>query len=498
MSWARFEAIAADSAQWLWGTAQGAFNEKASTSQIIVDAVIGMIPLVGDGTAVRDLIAVSIGLADDPKKRDDVWQWALLVILLFALIPVLGGVIKGVGRLLIRLGVTLAHTKGLARSRLVIEAAQDIVALLNRLGEGNAERFLKRLNFEHYQSQIMGKFHDFIYTINGVLVSINRKTANTRLLSWFAEASAALTKKLNWLLEKGQSMIPQALKTLNDTLKEIQAVVYSGGQTTSKTVAHTAASGEKAAVHYADELKLLEGEGALISARGGWQQNPASLDKAEKKGLYKHDPGYPDLGLRASDISTYSGKIVNRALEPGETIYRVFGPVRAEGVHGYKQGGAALAAGNPKYTNKFWGIGPPPKTAEEWRHLSAVLDEWNHDGFMLVGTIKEPNRVKGCVGKISEQAGDKIKGQYLTGGGKQVMLEIPGELAGKLNSIGDKVIAEGKPQTLLLDGVEWVIRPTGWKDVNGIHGYGQLAKQAGVQTARLGTREQASKEHRNE
>jgi hypothetical protein len=87
VSWSWFKATCYDAGSWLWGTVQGAFNEKSSLSQIIVDAVIGMIPLVGDVTAVRDLIAVSIGLVDDPKKRDDTWQWVLLVVLLFALIP---------------------------------------------------------------------------------------------------------------------------------------------------------------------------------------------------------------------------------------------------------------------------------------------------------------------------------------------------------------------------------------------------------------------------
>ncbi len=47
LSWSQFRAMTADVGSWAWGTAQGAFNEKASLSQILVDAVIGMIPLVG-------------------------------------------------------------------------------------------------------------------------------------------------------------------------------------------------------------------------------------------------------------------------------------------------------------------------------------------------------------------------------------------------------------------------------------------------------------------
>jgi hypothetical protein len=69
LTWSKFKSICADVGDWTWGTVQGAFNEKASFSQILVDAVIGMIPLVGDGTAVRDLIAVVMGLINDPKKR---------------------------------------------------------------------------------------------------------------------------------------------------------------------------------------------------------------------------------------------------------------------------------------------------------------------------------------------------------------------------------------------------------------------------------------------
>src|SRR6185312_8619282 len=108
-TWSHFKAVCADVSSWTWGTVQGAFNEKASISQIIVDAVIGMIPLVGDATAVRDLIAVVIGLVDDEEKRDSTWQWVLLVVLLFALIPVIGGVVKGVGRIIVKVAEEAAH-----------------------------------------------------------------------------------------------------------------------------------------------------------------------------------------------------------------------------------------------------------------------------------------------------------------------------------------------------------------------------------------------------
>jgi hypothetical protein len=97
-----FKSISLEMGDWIWGTVKGAFNEKAKSSQILVDAVIGMIPLVGDVTAVRDLIAIVLGLATEPRKRDEKSQRIMLVIMLLALIPVLGGVFKGVGRLVVR------------------------------------------------------------------------------------------------------------------------------------------------------------------------------------------------------------------------------------------------------------------------------------------------------------------------------------------------------------------------------------------------------------
>jgi hypothetical protein len=50
-----------------------------------------MIPVVGEVTAVRDIIAVTIGLSLDDSKRRDKLEWLTLTLLLFALIPVVGG-----------------------------------------------------------------------------------------------------------------------------------------------------------------------------------------------------------------------------------------------------------------------------------------------------------------------------------------------------------------------------------------------------------------------
>lgn len=147
------------------------------------------------------------------------------------------------------------------------------------------------------------------------------------------------------------------------------------------------------------------------------------LREIEKQGFYKHEPGYPNLTAyapygRSQQVTTFGGKIVNRPLAQGEEIYRVFGP---EGVTHGALVERSYGPGAVSNRTNFWGLGTPPKTAEEWRKGAAVLDEWNRDSFIVQGTVREPNAIKACTGKIAEQGGRDIPGQYLPGGGKQAM-----------------------------------------------------------------------------
>ena len=45
MSGGEYMRMVTDAGNWIWGVVQGGFNEQQSVSQIIVDAVIGMIPV---------------------------------------------------------------------------------------------------------------------------------------------------------------------------------------------------------------------------------------------------------------------------------------------------------------------------------------------------------------------------------------------------------------------------------------------------------------------
>lgn len=490
LSWAHFQSICADVSDWTWGTVQGAFNEKSTTSQVLVDAAIGMIPIAGDVTAVRDLIATIMGLINDPKKRESTWSWILLVVFLLALIPVFGGVAKGAGRIAVRVLEDASKVVGPERVKLITEGAQEITKFLNRIGGGNAERWFANFHPAAYQAEIMEKFNDFTSMLDRTLGQVQKKMGSL-MPEELGNAIQKMRKAFVDIKEKGAEMIPNAIKEFDQKLREIQACIYSGGETTSRTALHEVATGDRA-VTRAEESRLIE-DGVLPqrSALGGWKQNAADPMKPKTWGGYKPEPGYPDLTKRVDDgrlsqIAAFSGAIANRELREGEGLYRVFG--KAGDTHGVEVGEAYSGGA-------WWGVGEAPKTAKEWRKKSGVLDEWNRDGFIVEAKIGKSPGPKACVGTISEQSGKKLPGQYLEGGGTQAFFYMDQDAQKMLTFLGQHVMETGQPFEWVdkASGMIFNIRPTGWKDANGIWGYIRGPSPGQVATVGLAKSELSSK-----
>ena len=211
-------AFGIEAVNWIWGTAKGGFNQKQTVSQIVVDALIGMIPLVGDLTAVRDILAILIGMANGPKKRESKLEWLALVVMLFALIPVIGGAIKGVGKLLLKGGKEAAEA---------LAKIEEVVAILNRPGVGNALKWVQELNLESYGGEILGRWQELIRRLDMVFDSIQSRLKGV-IAPWMLEYVGKLKTKVQELAQKGEAMIPVALKELNERLKAAQRQLYKG------------------------------------------------------------------------------------------------------------------------------------------------------------------------------------------------------------------------------------------------------------------------------
>ena len=495
----QFKHMATEVAGWLWGTVQGAWNEKQTAGQIIVDAVIGMIPLVGQATAARDIIAVGSSLADSPEKRDNVWQWVLFVVLLLSLIPVMGGVLKGVGRLTIHAAQDAAQNS----AKLAV-LADDMVALLNRLGHKDAVKFLRTLDFLKYEAQLIERCRALCDTVILVLNRYVMKFGKV-LPQSFTTRMHALAHGFEQVKLGAGTMIPKAVKELNAQLKKIQAHVIAGGvPPPARTTVFEAQTGRKV-VTYTDEARLIEsGARKSIIRAGKYPQNMASAHegaRADIAKVYRHEAGYPDLLARTEEvivkgkpvkyypaIAASSGKIKNVDLgDEGVTLFRAFGPDGS--THGVKVDGSSPGG-------FWWGVGDAPKTAEEWRQKSAVLDEWNRNGMVAILRIPPGGKVKvpACTSTISEQYGKKIAGQYLEGGGKQAAVDF--SLVPDMADISDrfsKLVKMGGGKSTLPNGVILEVRHSGWKGINGKVGYGSEVIPGAGMVERLGMTEMQSK-----
>jgi hypothetical protein len=415
---------ALDASDWLWGTVQGAWNEKQSTSQVIVDAVIGMIPLVGDVTAARDLIAVSTRLASDPAKREDTMEWVLLVVLVFALIPVIGGVIKGVGRLLI---------KGIREGADNAQVLKDIVEFCNRIGHGNAVAWVRQLHIAGYQAQVLAKFNELMDLLVQALTRMRDR------LGWFASdgmrrACTEWIDNFQALKAQGARMIPRAIRELDAWMRQVQRAVYQGQW-------HTVTPGVRHITREAEAALIENAPRKLPRQRSG---HPANAFED-----YQHVQGWPDLRKGAKrdpdskkyfseTIAAFSGPMRAVELKPGQTIYRVLLP---------SQNGKASP----------WWLEKLPETAQEWRELLAVLDKFNKNNFFIKYTIPEGTTLKAWRGQAAEQFHGRV-GQYLPGGGTQLFVDFPAHI---------------KAEVLELPALS-----TGWGKTTKRYGYGPQADAA--------------------
>lgn len=446
-----------DVGDWVWGLIQGNFNEQQTISQLLVDAVIGMIPIVGDVTAVRDLIAVVLKLIEHPEKREEVMEWVTLVVLCFALIPVAGGVIKGVGKLVMRAGKNAAEHPKLVKA---------IIEVINRFGHGNAVTWFKKLELTQYTAQIKGKFAELLFRLDGVLHGVARKF-DWVLPDTMLQRMQQLRDGIAALRKLADRMIPQAIKDLSERLKLLQKQLYEGEWV---PVPSSLKSSSREA-----EARIVE---TLKDPRDTpmWKTMPFPPTPKED---YVHKLGWPDLDkIKNGDvIPTFSGPIKPLDLKEGTKIYRV------------------LTTGKPgDNAGLFWILEKDlPKSGPEWRKTFAVLDDWNTDGTIIEMTVPVGG-LRAWSGKVASQidntATSATKGQYLEGGANQLVVDWWGFPDKQFVEAFKKVAHDGKPVVLHGEHVTATVvaRDTNW---TGLMGINVPSKQADA--LRLGAHEAASK-----
>lgn len=157
----RAEAVSAFDAaiDWAWGTAQGDFNKDQSTSQLVVNTILGVIPLVDQALDLRDLVSgvrdlVEFYSEDEDKQKSrpemlglsyEAWLWLGLFLIALGCIPEVGSVVKGLLKGLIRFLQKAGKTAAELSPQDLRRLWELLLRIMNYLGihSGNAHRWLK-------------------------------------------------------------------------------------------------------------------------------------------------------------------------------------------------------------------------------------------------------------------------------------------------------------------------------------------------------------------
>ncbi|MBN3805851.1 hypothetical protein GXB81_22770 [Paraburkholderia sp. Ac-20336] len=446
----RIWAHAVAAADWVGGALKGEFGQQQTIGQIIFDATLSMFPLLGEGTAARDSIAIILRMSDSRQSLEDKWEWIRLTLCMIAVVPILGGVLKGVGKLLVR---TADKSEDLAK------LAEEIVLFVNRMCYGNAYAWLRTLNFMQYQGKIL----------DGLAEALNRFSRGSQYIvhnmgdvlpPHVVAYLSGLPEKFQPIRSAAGRRVPQALRDLNEALVRVRAHLVEG------TFADISVGSGKITTHEA------EGQLSTLARDAGRAVHPAA-----GLGDYRHVDGWPDLtgdehiridkttnGITYEVIASFSKlkPIEAITLKPGQyALARVLDNTKRTTKSGYKLKGEVTSKTK---RSKNW-LPRMARNGHEWREKWAVKMDWNHNGAYItldhIPTLEELRRagipnipddwtgLRIWRGEVSSQF-DEDLGRWLEGGETQFIIDFD------------------DPYNKVLE--EYVMRltekPTNWTDVN--------------------------------
>lgn len=446
----RIWANAAAAADWIGGALKGEFGHQQTTGQIVFDATISMFPLLGEGTAARDTIAIVMHMAHNRQAVEDRWEWIKLVLCLLAVIPVFGGVVKGVGKLVVR---------AFEKSEDLAKLAAEVVMFVNRMCHGNAYEWLRKLDFMQYQGKVLDAVTETLDRLSGACRWIVKNMGDA-LPSHVVAYLSDLPAKLQPVRNAVNRMVPQALRDLNDCLVRVRAHLVEG-----TFVDISVGSGRVV-------TREAEGQLSTLARDAGKAPHPPASRED-----YHHVEGWSDLTSSSHSVTddltketTYTviesfsklTPIEAVTLEPGQYILaRVLDNTVRTTKSGYELKGVVSETTK---RSKNW-LPRMAKSGREWRDKWAVKMDWNHNGAYItldhIPTIEElraagvPNIPEDWTGlriwrgDVSSQF-DEDLGRWLEGGETQFIIDFDDAY----NKVWEEYVKR------------LPVKPTNWTDVN--------------------------------
>lgn len=275
---------------WFWGVLQGDFNEDPSLSQTVVGSVITAIPVIDQIADVRDVIA---NLHQLSKDASDKWKWIALTITLIGLIPVVGSVLKGVFKVLVK-----AIRQG---GKHADEAVEVMLAIVRGAGKGDPVKWLKSLPMGDYAKQATKHFVEITDKIKLGISDVRHMWLAKTLLGDKVKRLELVEQQIAKLQSMGKEKIPEVMRFLKEELDKLLArakpAKLDGATDTANTLAHSA----KPLLRLDYEVAVKRRVGGLVDkmkAAGKSEEEIAKAANAERRAIGKEFKDKTDPELR--------------------------------------------------------------------------------------------------------------------------------------------------------------------------------------------------------
>jgi hypothetical protein len=259
-------------------------------SQTVGGSVITVIPIIDQIADIRDLIANLHQLSKDHK---DTWKWVALAITLIGLIPILGSLLKGVFKTLVKyLRQGGQHADG---------ALETIVAVIRGAGKGDPVKWLKNLPMDQYARQAVKHFEEITQKIVLGISDVRHMWLAKTIFREKLERLELVEKQITKLQQLGKDKIPDAMHFLKAELDKLLArakpAKADGATDTANTIVHSA----KPLLRLDYEVAVKKRVGTLVEkmrAAGKSDEEIARAANAERRAIGKEFKDKTDPELR--------------------------------------------------------------------------------------------------------------------------------------------------------------------------------------------------------
>ncbi|MGX4643419.1 hypothetical protein [Massilia sp. SYSU DXS3249] len=407
---------------WFWEAIEGDFNENRSTSQILVDAGISMIPLVDQVCDVRDLIANCRKLSRD---QTDLWNWVALVLTLIGLFPALGSLVKGI----LKIFFGFVRRSGGEKISEAVDAAMSwVISFLRRR---QVQEYLKG----HKVDEVLKWLAQEIKATRGkisaseLLKTFDRVIKVIEALARKVEYVPVLGQKANQALVQVKSIRSNANLQIARALKPVQDIVDTAVMRLEKeSMQRQSGIVDAKNIHYRGALPESAAVALMRKRKPKWLTHRADLVYPE---VEPNDVRF-DVDAKASS-TTASGKAKNpKDIFPSLTDQNIrsFHTLTAATIAGPARLYRILAP-NSRGMSDCWvseevfkrlQSDVDPKSA--WRKFLAVWPDWNVNGQFVVYDIKAGESLNVWRGIASSQTKNSLPGYQLEGGYEQIVFKV--------------------------------------------------------------------------